>query len=295
MQSPLRLNRSLLYIPASKQSALQKAADLAVDIVAFDLEDAVAPEEKANAREALRVLRKNRWPQHSRTLVRINSLRSEWGTEDILCAIALQPDGIILPKVESAEDIQLALESLENCDTPSRLTLWFMVETPAAFLRLDSVLTSLNSHAERFAGLILGANDLAYETRVDLERYPEALEHWRAQLILLARTHGLTVIDCVHNNFKDMQGLEHSARKARAAGFDGKSIIHPAQIDIVNEAFSPSKEEIATAQSLISAFEKPENQGKGAISHNGKMAEAMHLRQAKSILEISELIARRSI
>lgn len=286
MEQEVKLYRSLLVIPASDSHALLKAASHPADLIAFDLEAGVAPEEKDTAREALRTLRQRGWPEASRSLVRINQLSTKWGTEDLMAAIAMRADGIILPKTERAEEIQDVLNGPRDSDATEALKLWLMIETPEGLLRLNGILDAVGTDRDRIAGLIPGA---------DTDRHPQSPDHQRSMTVLAAKARGLAALDGPYNDFRDEAGFAAEAESARAAGFDGKCLTHPEQIVAANRCFSPSQEEVQRARELIAAFSLPENRGKDIISHNGKMAEISHLRQAQRCLALDRTIRKRTI
>ena len=279
MFRPVRARRSVLYVPASNPKALAKLPSLDADAVIIDLEDAVAPSAKEAAREALRGLKAVR--PRGELIVRINALSSEWGAEDFLASRALKPDAILLPKVETPRHVLDAMDALNETDAPPEIRLWAMIETPKAVLNLAMIAELGAVGAARLDCFVTGTNDLAKDTGVASRAF---MLPWLMQIILAARAAGLDVIDGVYNSFADQAGFAAECTEAAAMGFDGKSLIHPAQIAAANAAFSPSAEALAEAHALVAAFALPENAGKGVIALDGRMAERLHLARAERLL-----------
>ncbi|WP_173934018.1 CoA ester lyase [Chelativorans sp. Marseille-P2723] len=285
-----RLRRSVLYIPAGNEKALRKSASLSCDVVIFDLEDSVAPEQKAKARERLaEFLASPDRPKHE-TVIRINALSTEWGTEDLLAASALRPEAILLPKVDGPREILDAGAALNEMDAPRSIRLWAMIETAQGMLNAGPVAELGRDPTARLSCLVAGTNDLAKETRVSDRAN---LKPWLMQMVLAARAGNLTVLDGVFNDFRDLDAFARECKEARAMGFDGKTLIHPSQIRPANAAFAPKAEEIREAETIVKAFAKPENRLAGVISVNGRMVERLHLEQAAALLENARHIRER--
>jgi len=286
-----RPRRSVLYVPASNPRALQKSATLAADAIIYDLEDAVAPEAKGAAREALRAHFREHPVAACERIIRINPLASQWGTEDMLAARACNPDAILLPKVEHPRDLIEAAGALDEADAEETLALWAMIETPRGILNADEV-AQLGLHTSaRLACFVVGTNDIARETGVDLAGERKYLVPWLMQIVLAARAGGLDVLDGVYNDFADAEGFGHECRQGAAMGFDGKTLIHPSQIGTANRAFSASEAEIAEARAIVELFMRPENAGKGVLPFNGRMVERLHLAMAERLLAKANMIA----
>ena len=286
---PLRRRRSVLYVPATNERALAKIASLACDCVVVDLEDAVAPAHKAEAREAVAALFARRGEADGRELViRVNALSSEWGADDLAMARACRPDGILLPKVESARDVLEANDALDDADARPSLWLWAMVETPRALLNIGAIAALGRDRGARLACLVAGTNDLVKETGVLATPDRRYLVPWLMQVVLAGRAGGLDVLDGVSNDFSDLDAFAAECREGRNMGFDGKTLIHPAQIGPANAAFSPSQAEVDAARAIRAAFARPENAGKGVISLDGRMVERLHLDQAERLLARAE-------
>jgi citrate lyase subunit beta/citryl-CoA lyase len=282
-QSP-RPRRSVLYVPATSERALAKLASLACDAVIIDLEDAVAPERKEAAREAMRGFLGGAARPACEVVVRINPLAGQWGTEDLLAARAARPDAVLLPKVDTPRDILDAADALAETDAPAALKLWAMVETPRAVLNLGVLAELGRDPAARLDCFVAGTNDLVKETGVLATADRRHLMPWLMQMVLAARAGGIDVLDGVSNDFRDGEAFGRECAEARAMGFDGKTLIHPAQIGPANAAFSPTADEIAEAERIVAAFARPENAGLGVIQLDGRMVERLHLAQAERLL-----------
>lgn len=270
----MELNRSVLYLPASNPRAIEKARTLNADAVILDLEDAVAPDAKAEARSAaVDALTKGGF--RPRVGVRINGLDTPWGADDLAALQALRPAFVVAPKIESPEAVRDVAARL-----PDGAALWIMVETPLSLLRLDQIAGA----GAPLAALMLGINDLGERMNLVLGAERDPLKPWLAAVVAAARGHGLLAIDGVVNATDDIARLETECRQGRAFGFDGKSLIHPAQIDAANAAFSPSAEEVAKAREVVAAFAAADAEGKGAIRVGYRMVERLHLDAAHRLL-----------
>lgn len=268
------LFRSVLYLPANNARAVDKARSLDCDAVILDLEDAVAPDAKAEARRAMAeaVAAGGFRP---RVGVRVNGLDTPWGADDLAALAGLAPAFVVAPKIESAEAARAVAARL-----PDGVDLWLMVETPLALLRLDRIAGA----GAPLAALMLGVNDLGERMNLVLDADREPLKPWLAAVVAAARGHGLLAIDGVVNATHDAGRLEAECRQGRAFGFDGKSLIHPAQIGTANAAFSPSEEEVARAREIVAAFAAADAEGKGAIRVGYRMVERLHLEAARRLL-----------
>lgn len=272
--------RSALYVPASNARALEKARGLPADVLILDLEDAVAPEVKLAAREqALAALGDGGFCARE-LVVRVNGLDTEWGAADVAALLPACPAALLLPKVDSVAMVQRAAALL--ADQP-QVALWAMIETPAAMLRLDAIASS----GGPLRCLVAGTNDLIKESgiEVDVDRVP--LQPGLFLLVMAARAHGLAVLDGVYNELDDVDGLTRQCRQARAFGFDGKTLIHPAQIEPCHAAFAPDAAAITAAQRVVAAFADPANAGRGALRVDGRMVEHLHLLQAQRTLALA--------
>ena len=266
--------RSVLYIPASKERALEKARALPTDAIIFDLEDAVAPDAKAEARDTLRAaLAQGGYGKRAR-IVRINALSTEWGLADACALAGAGADAILLPKVNAASDIDV-LGDVIGPDLP----IWAMMETPLSILNAQEIA----AHA-RVTGLVAGTNDLAKDlrTRGRPDRLPLMLA--LQSIVLAARAARIVAVDGVYNRFKDEDGLRAECEQGRDLGFDGKTLIHPAQIDIANAAFAPTEAEIELAERQIAAYEESRASGEGIAVVDGQIVENLHVVTAERIL-----------
>ena len=266
--------RSILYLPASNARAIERARRLSCDVAILDLEDAVAPEAKAEARaaavEAVKV-----GGFAPRLGVRINGLDTPWGDDDLTALAEAGATLIVAPKVESAEAVRDLSVRL-----PAGADLWAMIETPAAVLRLDAIAGAGGA----LTGLMLGVNDLAAGLTTGQSRDREPLKVWMAATVAAARAHGLVALDGVFNGIDDVEGFAAECAQGRLYGFDGKSLIHPSQIERAHTAFSPSEDEVRRAQAIVAAFAAPEAEGRGAIRVEGAMVERLHLAASELLL-----------
>ncbi|RJG43370.1 CoA ester lyase [Mesorhizobium sp. DCY119] len=289
-ETRLYLRRSVLYVPASNDKALAKLASLACDAVVIDLEDAVAPTEKIAAREKLGTIFKNRPAGIREMIIRINAVSSEWGADDLLAAAACEPDGILLPKIDTPRDVLEAGDVLDDNDAPDSLRLWAMIETPKSLLNIGAIAELGRDAASRLSCLVAGTNDLIAATGVLATPDRRYLMPWLMQMLLAARAGGLDIVDGVSNDFRDLEAFAAECTQAAAMGFDGKTLIHPAQIEPANKAFSPSEAARKEAEKIIAAFSLPENAGKGAIGLDGRMVELLHRAQAERLLAKTSMI-----
>lgn len=279
-----RPRRSVLYVPADNEKALAKIATLACDTIILDLEDAVAPGEKAAARDGLKRFFAGRVGGDREIVIRVNAMSSEWGADDLALAGTLAPDAILLPKVDTPRDLLETNDTLDEADVPETTRLWAMIETPRAMLNLGAIAELGRDPSSRLACFVAGTNDLVKETGVLATPDRRYLVPWLMQMVLAARAGGLDVLDGVSNDFRDLDAFGKECGEAAAMGFDGKTLIHPAQIEPANAAFSPSAEAIAEAEAIVTAFRAPDSAAKGVISLDGRMVERLHLAQAERLL-----------
>lgn len=284
----MRLRRSVLFMPASNRSALGKASGFDCDSVIFDLEDSVSREEQENARLNLLELVKGADFGRLETIIRVCASETCEYSTDVLSAVECRPDAILLPKVETGAMISDLRQMLDYCGAGS-IQIWAMIETPRGLVNLKEI-ASCKSGLEV---LVVGPNDLARETGVAMVPGRRAMVPWMMDIIVHARANGLGVLDGVFNNFRDCEGFKIECRQGALMGFDGKTLIHPAQIDIANLVFSPTEDAIARALRIVSLFAEPENAGKSALQMDGEMVEVLHLNWAKQLLELNDLITKR--
>ena len=278
----IRPRRSVLYMPGSNARALEKAATLPADALILDLEDAVAPDAKGLARTQVCAAVKDRRFGKREIVIRINGLDTDWGHDDMAAAAEAGPDAILVPKVNDLVDVEHAEQHMGD----ARAALWLMIETPQAIFHANEIAGA----GGRLACLVMGTNDLVKELRAQHTPGREALLASLNLAVLAARAHGLTVIDGVYNEIADTAGFEAVCRQGRAMGFDGKTLIHPSQIEGANRIFAPDPGEIARARAILAAFEKPENKGKGAIALDGRMVELLHAEIAKQTVALADAI-----
>ena len=292
MAAAFRPRRSVLYMPGSNARALDKAKTLAADALILDLEDAVAPDAKALARDQVSAAVKQGGFGARETIIRVNGPDTEWGDADMKAACAAGPDAILVPKINSAEDIMRADHALKANGAPSHTSLWAMMETPRAML--DALAIAEAAKGTRLVCFVMGTNDLAKETRAKIIPGRAPMDAWLMACVAAARVAQIDIIDGVYNAIADMDGFERECVEARDRGFDGKTLIHPSQIDPANRLFAPAENEVAWARALIAAFEQPENAGKGALQIDGKMFERLHAEIGRRTVAIAEAIASRN-
>ena len=287
MIAPDRPRRSALYLPASNAKALAKARTLPADVVMLDLEDAVAPEWKAEARAAAVAAVREGGFGPREVAIRANGLDTPWGAEDLAAIATSGADAVVVPKISTPADI-LACETALAAAPPG-LQLWAMIETCTAVGNLFPIAALAAS--TRLSLWMMGTNDLAKEMRAQLTPDRAAFVAILTQAVCAGRAHGLALLDGVCNEFHDLDRFSAEAAQGLMLGFDGKTVIHPAQIEPCNAVFSPSPAELARAEAIIAAFALPENAGKGAIQVDGKMAELLHLEQARRLVAVAGQIA----
>ena len=270
-------------MPAANARAIEKARELPCDVVILDLEDAVAPDAKDVAREqAVEAVRARGFGRRE-VVIRVNGLDTPWGLEDLAAAINARPDAILVPKVSSAHDVR-AYGAAEAGGVP----LWAMVETCASLFALSEIAGA----GAGLAALVIGTNDLAKEMRCRLTVERAALAGPLSLAVAGARAHGLVILDGVFNGIDDDAGLARQCDQGAEFGFDGKTLIHPRQIEAANRAFTPAEEEVEWSQAIVAAFDSPENAAKGVIRVEGRMVERLHLAEARRLIAVSDAIAR---
>jgi citrate lyase subunit beta/citryl-CoA lyase len=292
---PVRLRRSVLCVPADNARALAKVAVLECDAVIYDLEDAVSLDGKAQAREALAAHLRNRHRPDLEVVVRINSLSSGFGEKDLMALASLNIDALLLPKVESPQDIQTVADVLSDIDAAETVRLWAMIETPRGVLNAAAIAETGRTRGGRLDCFVPGANDLRKETGVPDAPGRAYLVPWLMQILLAARGSGLDIIDAVFNDFGNAQGFAAECLQGRAMGFDGKMLIHPAQIGPANDCFGVDASALAEARSIIDAFALAENADKAVINLKGRMVERLHLDQARHLAAKAKAIQYKGI
>ncbi|MEO1708280.1 MAG: CoA ester lyase [Pseudomonadota bacterium] len=289
-QAPSRPRRSCLYMPGANARALEKAKSLAADCVIFDLEDAVAPEAKAEARDLVTEAVKAGGYGKREIVIRVNGLDTEWGLDDMAAAVAAGPDAILAPKVIDGGDIDRLNDAMSRAGAPEDMGLWVMIEMPKAILNIQEIAEAVGR--TRLTAFVMGTNDLAKELRaVNDPPVRTAFQTSLGLTVAAARAYDLLAIDGVFNGIGDEGGLEAESVQGRLMGFDGKTLIHPSQIDVANTVFAPADEDVTQAEAVIAAFADPENAGKGVLKVNGKMTELLHLEEARRTVAVAEAIA----
>jgi citrate lyase subunit beta / citryl-CoA lyase len=275
-------------MPGANPKALKKAKSLAADCVILDLEDAVAPDAKDDARAAVTSAVAAGGYGKREVIIRVNALSSIWGPADLEAAVAAGPDAILFPKMSSVQEVQAASEAMDALGAAPSMGLWAMIETPLAILDIKAIAAS--STNTRLCAFVMGTNDIAKETRA--RQTPDRAPFWFAlsASITAARLYGLAVIDGVHNDIADADGFARVCEQGLNFGFDGKTLIHPSQIEPCNQIFAPSAQEVAHAYAVIAAFDAPENAGKGVLKVDGKMTEILHADMARQTVAIADAI-----
>jgi citrate lyase subunit beta/citryl-CoA lyase len=286
MTQPARPRRSALYLPASNARAVDKARTLPCDVVILDLEDAVAPEAKSEAREAAVAAVRAGGFGRRELVIRTNGLDTPWGAEDLAAASQAAPDAVLAPKVSSAQDLAAARTALAGGPP-----LWAMIETCAAIFRLPEIAAA--SGDARVETWVIGTNDLAKEMRCPQTVEREPLLTALSLSLMAARAQGLAILDGVFNEIGDLDGLARQCAQGAAYGFDGKTLIHPGQVETANRAFTPAADAVAWARTIVAAFADPGNAGKGVLKVDGKMVERLHHAEALRLLAVADAIAER--
>jgi len=277
--------RSVLYMPASNERALEKAKSIACDALILDLEDSVAPDAKPAAREAACAAAAGGDYGRRTLTIRVNSIGTEWHDADLRAAAQAGPDAVVVPKVDSADQVVRLVEALESAGAPDHTTLWAMIETPVAILDALSVARA----SERLSAFVVGTNDLVKELYAEHVPGRAPILPSLHQVLLAGRAAGIAVLDGVYNDVKNTEGFLAECEQGRQMGFDGKTLIHPGQVEGANAAFAPSEQAVEEARGLIAAFE--DGQGSGVVTYNGRMVEALHVDSARRTLSIHEAIS----
>ena len=287
-----RPRRSALYLPGANARALEKAKSLAADTLIFDLEDAVVPGAKSDARAAVADAVASGGYGPREVIVRVNGLDTDWGLDDIKAAVVVQPDGLLAPKVIDGGDIDRLNDAMSRAGAPDHMGLWVMIEMPKAILNIQDIAEAVGR--TRLTGFVLGTNDLAKELRLSPTPDRLAFQYSFGAAISAARAYGLIILDGVFNDIGNDAGVEAECLQGRDLGFDGKTLIHPSQIEIANRVFSLDPADVAHARDVIFAFSDPVNAGKGVLKVNGKMTEILHLEEARRLVAIDAAIQDRA-
>jgi citrate lyase subunit beta/citryl-CoA lyase len=290
----IRPRRSVLYMPGSNVRALEKAKTLPVDGVIVDLEDSVAPETKETARKQTADAVKAGGFGGREVFIRINGVDSPWHADDLSAAARAAPDVILVPKVSNPDTLELIGRRLLDMGTDRKTRVWAMIETPLAIFNILSIAAEARDSETRLSGFVMGTNDLAKDTRARLVPGRAPMLPWLSMCVAAARIHGIDILDGVYNDIGNADGFINECRQGVDLGFDGKTLIHPSQIEPCNTAFSPSPAEVEWARKMIEAFDLPENRGKGVVSIDGRMVERLHADMARRTVAIAEAIQRSS-
>ena len=282
-----RPRRSVLYMPSSNERALEKAKTLPVDGLILDLEDAVAPDHKVAARENACAAAKSGDYGQREVTIRINASSTQWHDDDLAAACAAGPDGIVVPKVDSAQEVLELVTAMERNGAPDHTRLWAMVETPRAVLGVGGIADA----SPRLAVLVIGTNDLVKELGARPVPGRAPLLTALSLALLAARRAGLAILDGVYNDVVDLDGFMAECRQGRDMGFDGKTLIHPGQVGPCNEVFAPSAAEVQDARDVVAAWE--EGAGRGVVTHRGRMVEHLHVEIARQVIATDEAIRAR--
>ncbi|CAB3889891.1 HpcH/HpaI aldolase/citrate lyase family protein [Achromobacter mucicolens] len=286
MTAPLRPRRSVLYMPGANARALDKARTLDADALILDLEDAVAPDAKAQARTQVAAALREGGYGRRECIVRVNALDTPWGLDDVRAIAQAGADAVLLPKVESPAQLAALAQALDAAGAPADLPLWAMAETPLGFLRLDAI---AGGHA-RLAAIVVGTSDLVKDLHARHTPSRDETLLARSLAVMAARAHGLAVLDGVHLDLNDDTGLQDACRQGRDQGFDGKTLIHPRQIAAANAAFAPTPEELDTARRRLEAWTAAQAEGKGVAVVDGALVENLHAQEAERVLALAQAI-----
>ena len=287
MNDAARPRRSALYLPASNAKAMAKARTVAADVVILDLEDAVSPDSKLEARAAVVAALAEGGYGKREVVVRVNGLDTPWGRDDLAAVVNGGADAILVPKVDDGDAVEAYDAALS--DAPARTRLWAMIETSRSVGALGGI--AAKASTTRLSAFVLGTNDLAKAMRIRPGTQRTPFLPILTLSVAAARSHGLSILDGVCNDFSDLDRLRDECQQGADFGLDGKTLIHPSQIEICNAVFSPSAEEIAWANEVIAAFALDENAGKGAIRLKGRMVELLHRDEALSLRAIADRIS----
>ncbi|MFC4030683.1 HpcH/HpaI aldolase/citrate lyase family protein [Streptomyces polygonati] len=289
MTTAPRPRRSVLYMPGSNQRALDKAASLPVDALILDLEDSVAPDAKADARGRVAAAAASGAYGYREVTIRVNAPGTPWHADDLRAAAQAGPDAVVVPKVDSPDTVRRIVAALEAAGAPDRTAVWAMIETPEAMFEARAIAAA----SARLTVLVMGTNDLAKELRAEHVPGRAPLLTALSLALLAARVTGKVVLDGVYNDVRDLPGFEAETLQARQLGFDGKTLIHPGQLEACNRIFAPDATEVDRSRRVIAAFEEATSQGRGVATVDGRMIENLHVEQAHRVLALSEAIAGR--
>ena len=283
----LRPRRSVLYMPGANERALEKAAGLPADALILDLEDAVAPDAKAEARERVCEAASSGRYGAREVAIRVNSAGTAWHDDDLRAAAGARPAAVVVPKVDSPATVHAVEKALEAGGATGTTAIWGMLETPVALLRAQEICAA----SDRLTVLVMGTNDLAKELRAEHVPGRQPLLTGLGLALLAARATGKVILDGVYNDIKDAAGFEAECVQGRQMGFDGKTLIHPSQLEPCNRVFAPAPDDVERSRRIIEAFEQAEAEGRGVVTVDGRMIENLHVDQARQTLAQADAIA----
>jgi citrate lyase subunit beta/citryl-CoA lyase len=286
----IRPRRSVLFMPGSNARAIEKAKTLPVDGVILDLEDAVAPDAKEAARDQIVQAVKASGFGKRELFIRTNAIDTPWFNDDFTAAAHTGCDAIVVPKVSTPHQIELMGQRLLSLHAQSRIHLWIMIETPLAVFNAPMLAAAARDSETRLSGFIMGTNDLAKESRARIVPGRAPMIGWLSDCVLAAHAYGIDILDSVYNDISNAEGFAQECVQGRDLGFDGKTLIHPSQIEACNAAYSPPADEVTQARKIITAFSQPENKDKGVIQIDGRMVEKMHADMAQRTVAIADAI-----
>jgi citrate lyase subunit beta / citryl-CoA lyase len=287
----IRPRRSLLFMPGSNARALEKARGLPADGLILDLEDSVAPDAKPKARDQIAAAIAAQGFGKREVLIRTNSLDTPFWTDDVAMAVKAAPDGILVPKISTVEDLNGIGRDLKRLGADPSIKVWAMIETARAVLDADRLAQASHDPSTRLTGFVFGPNDISRETRIKMQPGRAAMIPMITHCILAARAHGLEILDGPYGDIGNVDGFAAECAQGRDLGFDGKTLIHPSHIEACNAIFTPPAEEVAEARKIIAAFALPENASRGAIQLDGRMVERLHAEMARRTIAIADAIA----
>jgi citrate lyase subunit beta/citryl-CoA lyase len=290
MPASTRPRRSALYVPGANARAVAKAKTVPADVIIFDLEDSVSPANKERAREAVAIAVAEMATGRREIVVRINGLDTPWIARDIAAVAAAKPDALLLPKIARTDDIRRARAAIGAASPSKDMAMWLMMETPAAILNAAAIAAIASLPPPAITGFVIGTNDLAADLNIPPRLGRAALLPHLSQALLAARAHGLTILDGTFNDLDDRKGLKAEAIQGREIGMDGKTVIHPTQVPIVNQAYAPGEEELIWAQRVVDVFAEPGNSGVEVLALAGRMVERLHERAARRLLAMADEI-----
>lgn len=287
----IRPRRSVLYMPGSNERALEKARSLPADGLIMDLEDSVAPDAKSAARNNVVAAIRDGGYDERELVIRMNALHTPWGKEDLLAAATSGADAVLVPKIDDAAELNKIVDLLEINGAPKRLKVWAMAETPLAMININSIARA----DARLSVLVMGTSDLAKSLRIPADADRSGLQAALSSCVLAARAYGIDILDGVHTDLADSEGFRESCEQAKRLGFDGKTLIHPGQIEAANQVFGVSADRLARATDVIAAWDAAAEHGQGIAVVKGQMIEKLHADEARRLLALNAAIVRRRL